>query len=192
MAHATPRFTSHDLELLPDRLDDTRYEIIDGELYVAKQPGWNHQIVNGRILVALNVWGRETRAGQAAVAPGVVFAEDDGVAPDVAWISRPRMAGAFDEAGHLRIAPDLIAEVLSPGQTNEERDREAKLKLYSRRGVREYWIVDWRSRRVEVYRRSDAQLHLVETLGEDDVLRSPLLPGFGLPLRELFEDLLPS
>jgi hypothetical protein len=37
----SPRFKSADLELLPD-IDGVRYEIIDGELYVSKQPDWHH------------------------------------------------------------------------------------------------------------------------------------------------------
>ncbi|MDQ5851540.1 MAG: Uma2 family endonuclease, partial [Chloroflexota bacterium] len=88
--------------------------------------------------------------------------------------------------GKLHAAPELVVEVLSPGGANERRDREAKLKLYSRRGVREYWIVDWRQRQVEVYRRAQAQLHLTETLYEDDRLQSPLLPNFAVQVRQLF------
>ena len=42
-------------------------------------------------------------------------------------------------------------EVLSPGAANEERDRDAKLKLYSRRGVNEYGIIDSQQRRIEVF-----------------------------------------
>ena len=67
------------------------------------------------------------------------------------WISRERYAKAIDAAGHLHLAPELVIEVLSPGKTNEDRDRKAKLKLYSRRGVQEYWIVSWMSQFVEVY-----------------------------------------
>jgi Uma2 family endonuclease len=76
--------------------------------------------------------------------------------------------------------------VLSPGTANERRDREAKLKLYGRRGVHEYWIVDWMSRHVEVYRREDGRLTLVATLGADAALTSPLLPGLRCPVAELF------
>ena len=36
-----PRWTSADLEVLPD--DGKRYEIIDGELYMSRQPHWHHQ-----------------------------------------------------------------------------------------------------------------------------------------------------
>ena len=53
------------------------------------------------------------------------------------WISRERFAAALEPDGKLHAAPDLVVEVLSPGSTNERRDRQAKLKLYSRRGVRE-------------------------------------------------------
>ncbi len=85
-----------------------------------------------------------------------------------------------------------MVEVLSPGTLNERRDREAKRKLYARRGVLEYWIVDWRLRQVEVYRRADADLVLARTLREADAVASPLLPGFSYQLDQLFADLPPT
>jgi len=87
----------------------------------------------------------------------------------------------------LHAAPELVVEVLSPGTANERRDRKAKLKLYSVRGVSEYWIIDWRTRQLEVYRRDQAQLQLVATLFEADTLNSPLLPGFVCTVASLFE-----
>ena len=79
--------------------------------------------------------------------------------------------------------------MLSPGRENERRDREAKRKLYSRRGVQEYWIIDWRARQIEVYRRDNAQLSLVATMIESDSISSPLVPGFSCPVRDLFNDI---
>jgi len=181
------RWTTADLELMPD--DGKRYEIIDGELYVSKQPSWEHQLVCVRIVGALDAWSRETRAGVANAAPGVIFADDDAVAPDLVWVSKERLPTLLGAEGHLHAAPELVVEVLSPGAANERRDRELKLKLYSRRGVREYWIVDWQRRQVEVYRRAGIGLELVGTLVEHDALASPLLPGFALPLDTLFADL---
>jgi Uma2 family endonuclease len=116
----------------------------------------------------------------------VIFADDDDVAPDVVWISHTRRAAALGSDGHLHAAPELVVEVLSPGSTNERRDREAKLKLYSRRGVLEYWIVDWRTQQVEVYQREDLALHLVATLHPTDRLTSLLLPGFSCEVATLF------
>jgi Uma2 family endonuclease len=108
------------------------------------------------------------------------------VIPDVVWISRERLLALQDEAGHLRGAPELVVEVLSPGAANERRDREVKLALYARRGVDEYWIVNWRMRTVQVYRRDGAALRPVATLQGQDTLTSPLLPGFSCPVSRLW------
>jgi Uma2 family endonuclease len=83
-----------------------------------------------------------------------------------------------DDRGHLRVAPDLIVEVLSPGRENIRRDREKKLDQYSRFGVGEYWIVDRQTETVDVHRHDGTALRLVATLHADDRLTSPLLPGF--------------
>ncbi|HWC76441.1 MAG TPA: Uma2 family endonuclease, partial [Blastocatellia bacterium] len=148
---STLRWTSADLEALPD--DGKRYEIIDGELFVSKQPHINHQDVCFQIASLLNDWSKQTGLGRAFVNPGLIFAEDDDVVPDVVWIGNERLSSAVREDGKLHSAPELVVEVLSPGPVNQRRDREAKLKLYSRRDVREYWIVDWTTQSVEVYRR---------------------------------------
>ena len=177
-------WTSADLELLPD--DGKRHEIIDGELHVSKQPGWHHQFVCGQLFSLLQRWSDETQSGQANIAPGVIFSDDGDVAPDVVWISKERLIAVLGTDGHLHGAPDLVVEVLSPGLRNEQRDREAKLKLYSGRGVREYWIVNWQQRFVEVYRRQHAALRLIGTLYEGDALESPLLPGLSYLLEKLF------
>ena len=86
----------------------------------------------------------------------------------------------------LHAAPELIVEVISPGLANQQRDRQTKLKLYSRRGVREYWIVDWQQQQVEVYRRTEAELALIATLYRTDTLLSPLLPDFSCEVASLF------
>ena len=182
---STLRWTSTDLESLPD--DGKRYEIIDGELYVSKQPSWHHQHTCFLIAKQLDSWNDETGAGQINLAPGLIFAEDDDVAPDVVWLSNERLTHTLAEDGKLHAAPELIVEVLSPGRANEKRDREAKLKLYSRRGVSEYWIIDWLRRQIAVYRRHDLALHLVATLQAGDTLETPLLPGFSCALLTLFE-----
>jgi len=183
----TLRWTLHDLELLPD--DDKRYEIIDGELYVAKQPDWEHQFVCGRIYMLLQMWSDQTQLGMANIVPGIIFTDDNNVVPDVVWISRERLATALQKDRKLHSSPELLVEVLSPGSENERRDREVKLKLYSRRNVKEYWVVDWRERNLEVYRREDAVLTLDKTLNEIDVLESPLLPGFRCEVSQLFKGL---
>jgi Uma2 family endonuclease len=131
-------------------------------------------------------WSRQTNLGQAFQAPGVIFTPTDTVIPDVVWISKERLANGVDEAGHLTIAPELIVEVLSPGELNEQRDKEVKLKLYSLHGVQEYWIVNWQQKTLEIYRRTDAQFQLVATLLDGDTLTSRLLQGFSAPIAQIF------
>ncbi len=183
-------WTIRDLELFPEPLDDTRREIIGGVLYVSTQPHLNHQVVCYNVAQQLSVWSKRTRAGRAFFAPGVIFSDRDAVAPDVVWVSAARLASVVQRDGKLHAAPDLMAEVLSPGRENERRDLQLKLDLYSRWGVLEYWIVDWGQRRITVHRRESAVLGAAATLDEGDVLESPLLPGFQLDVRDVFEGLI--
>ena len=178
------RWTTADLELLPDNGD--RYEIIDGELFVTRSPHWGHQQTCGRFFSVLDIWSMSADLGRAAINPGLIFTDGDNVIPDVVWASNERLAILLDEAGHLTAAPELVVEVLSAGIDNERRDRDLKLRLYSVRGVQEYWIANWRLQQIEVYRREQASLRLVATLLRNDELTSPLLPGFSCSVARIF------
>ena len=181
----TLRWTTQDLELMPD--DGNRYEIVDGELYVSKQPDLHHQIVCSNIVILLGRWNEQTGKGIAIFNPGVIFANDNAVVPDVVWISYELLSTALQPDGKLHSCPELVIEVLSPGSENARRDRELKLKLYSRRNAKEYWIVNWQERTLEVYRRENAELKLVKTLDETNVLETPLLPEFSCKVGNLFK-----
>lgn len=177
------RWTSADLAGFPE---GKRYEIIDGDLFVSKQPHWHHQFAAGQLARFLQEWSEANGNGVAVAAPGLIFADDDDVVPDVVWISSDRLEIADVGDGKFHAAPDLAIEILSPGGKNQERDRETKRDLYARRGVREYWIVDWRTQQIEVYRRELATLRLAATLYASDTLDTPMLPGLALPVARLF------
>lgn len=179
------RWTSADLESLPEN-DGVRYEIIGGELFMANQPHWHHQKICNLIGYYLTHWSLATGSGSVVQVPGVIFDDENDVVPDVVWVSSERLEVLLDEAGHLRGAPELVVEALSPGLKNERRDRKFKLELYSLRGVQEYWIADWRLKTIEVYRREKGRLLLVGTLHKGDTITSPLLPGFEVPVEDLF------
>ncbi|NJN90941.1 MAG: Uma2 family endonuclease [Leptolyngbyaceae cyanobacterium RM2_2_4] len=178
------RWTTADLDLLPD--NGTRYEIIDGELFMTRAPRWSHQKAADNICAALNRWSDETGLGEATTTPGIIFSDADNVIPDVVWVSTERLAMLLDDAEHLTGAPELIVEVLSPGENNERRDREIKLKLYATQGVREYWIADRHLQQVQVYQRQQATLQLAATLFADDEINSPILPGFTCAIAHFF------
>jgi Uma2 family endonuclease len=179
------RWTSADLELFPDS-EWKRYEIIDGELFVTCAPHIGHQHTIGKIYAPLLIWSDETGSGEPFINPGVVFSDADDVIPDLVWVKQDRLANIVDAAGHFTAAPDLVVEVLSAGSQNERRDREVKLRLYSLKGVLEYWIVNWRLQQLEVYRRDAGQLRLVGTFLPEDEITSPLLPGFTCQVAQFF------
>lgn len=181
----TIRWTRADLELL-EADEGRRYEIIEGELFVTRAPHIGDQDAARRIYARLLLWSEETGLGKPLITPSVIFTETDNVSPDVVWMTQERLATIVDDEGHFTGAPGLVVEVLSPGSTNQRRDRQAKLRLYSLTGVQEYWIVDWHLRQVEIYRRENAQLQAISTILATDQITSPLLPGFQCKIERFF------
>jgi len=78
-------WTSRDVEMLPD--DGKRYEVVDGDLYISRQPHLHHQIVCTKVAALLQQWSDQTQLGLPIFEPGVIFTDDNDVVPDVIWIS---------------------------------------------------------------------------------------------------------
>jgi Uma2 family endonuclease len=179
------RWTIHDLDALPENEGIYR-EIIDGELFVTRAPHWKHQQIIARLTRIFENWSEQYGEGNTLPSPGIIPSEEDSVIPDLVWVSNERLAQIEDKAGHFIGFPELVVEVLSPGERNIYRDKEAKLKLYGQGGVQEYWIVDRFSNQLEIYRQEKGQLTLKSSLTTTDTLTSPLLPGFYLSIQEIF------
>jgi Uma2 family endonuclease len=117
--------------------------------------------------------------GMARLAPGLVRI------PDVSFISWQRVPSRrIPRVAMLDFAPDLAVEVLSPSNTAEEMTR--KLQDYFAAKVRLVWYVDPVKRTVQVFTAVDQALLVRE---DQDLKGDPVLPGFALPLRELFAQL---
>jgi Uma2 family endonuclease len=189
MTIISTRLTIDDLEGLPEG-DGNRYELIEGELHVTTQPHMDHQIVADTICSLLKMWNRQTQQGGLALsAPGIIFAADEAMAPDVVWFSKERLRAHRNADGKFYGPPDLAVEVLSKGTKNEKRDRQLKPARYAFWGVREYWLVDRFARQLIVYRPAEAAYVVAATLGTSDTLDSLLLPGFSCSIADLFIDL---
>jgi Uma2 family endonuclease len=180
---AHQRVSFSDMEKWPE--DGRRYELYDGEVYVVPSPIPLHQIVSARLYLALQEY-THTHGGVVLYAPlDIVLTEFDVVQPDLLLFTRDRQ--------HLvsprivtRFAPDLCVEILSP--STERNDRGRKMKLLAVHGVREYWLVDPESVTIEVYRLAGSGFELVDTVGNADRVRSPLLPELSLSPRDLVPD----
>ena len=157
-----PSITWQDVQQMPD--DGNRYEAIEGDLYMTPSPSFRHQLVSWRLCSALDHYVVKAGHGLVLSAPfGVEFpATSEGVQPDILFVSRERYEIIAE--GVVVGAPDLVVEILSPSTAG--RDRNIKLRLYERQGVREYWIVDPDEAAIDVWRFGEESVHehLTETL----------------------------
>ncbi|MGH9386535.1 MAG: Uma2 family endonuclease [Vicinamibacterales bacterium] len=179
------RLTYDDFVQFPD--DGLRHEIIDGEHYVTPSPNRRHQRLLRRLLFALESYLRlHPGVGEIFVAPfDVVLSHWDIVEPDLLLIANDQQE--ILTPLHVKGAPALVVEILSP--STRKRDQRLKRELFERQGVREYWMVDPEANRVSIHRRlSEGSFPCVATpsAADRDVLTTPILPGFGLALDELF------
>jgi Uma2 family endonuclease len=141
-----PRVSYADLQRMPD--DGRRYELYDGELCVVPSPLPIHEIVKLRLLERLLRYARRY-GGKVFDAPfDIVLSEYNVVQPDLIYFG-PESARRIRLHEHVRFAPDLAIEVLSPSTAGIDRGR--KRDLLARYRVAEYWIVDPDRRQVEQY-----------------------------------------
>ena len=183
MALAHPRMTSLEFLALPEA--PFQHQLIDGELIV-NEPRLPHQVAVTNLTVALANWRRHAPGRGFASIPADFEIDDHNVfAPDLWWVSEERSP----QRGQLAIEglPDLVVEVRSPSTWRYDVGR--KKRRYEEGGVAELWLVDTVGV-VLAYRRSEPSVPTFDVeleLDEAAVLTSPRLPGFSLPVREIFE-----
>ena len=160
-------------------------ELIDGVL-VEKPMGFRESLLAVAISTALNNFVSSRKMGVVVGEGGMVRLFPGLVRiPDVAFVSSQRLPGGHVPSEPIpSLVPDLVVEVLSPSNTGAEMSR--KRAEYFEAGVRLVWMVDPDARSVAVFAGPDHS-HI---LREDDLLDGgEVLPGFTLPLRELFAKL---
>ena len=158
------------------------YELVDGYL-VEKIMGLKESALAMELGSFLSVFVREHDLGFVTGEAGTVRLWPKLVRiPDVAFISWAQVPSReFPSEPIPTLYPDLAVEVLSEGNTKGEMDR--KLKDYFLAGTRLVWLVDPDTRTVRVFTSPEAPI----TLRERDTLDGgDVLPGFTLPLKDLF------
>jgi Uma2 family endonuclease len=171
-------------DLLPLDTAGKSTELVRGKLIVRELPSTYH----GRLQSILNVLvGSYVRAHALGAVFGqrtgfqIAFDPDTVRAPDLAFVDRAHVA-QIARRGYAALAPDLVAEILSP----DDRPGEVLTKVgeWLDAGVRLVWVIDPDRRVASVYR-SDGS---VMTISADaDVDGEAVLPGFSFRLSELFE-----
>ncbi|MBF0492200.1 MAG: Uma2 family endonuclease [Deltaproteobacteria bacterium] len=175
------KFSYEDYLLMPE---DKRYELIDGDLLMTPSPSWKHQTAISRLFEKINKFVRSKKMGEVRFAPLDVFlSPEDVVQPDLLFLSKDRLKQVTER--NIQGAPDLVVEVLSPG--TEQRDRLVKRKLYSRFGVKEYWIVDPERKNIEVITWEGSDFKTFQVFPENALFKSPLMEGLSFHIKEIFE-----
>lgn len=107
----------------------------------------------------------------------------DVVQPDICVICDPEK---LDDRGCIG-APDLIVEILSPG--NSKTELKHKYELYESNGVREYWIIHPENQNLLIYTLTNGKYFTTGLLTSGDVVESTVIEGFKLDLEEFFRDI---
>ncbi|MEN6493848.1 MAG: Uma2 family endonuclease [Thermoguttaceae bacterium] len=170
-----------DVQARTDRL----CELIDGVL-VEKTLGYLESLLAAAIASYLRQFVRSRNLGIVLGADGTLKILPRQVRiPDVCFIRWERFPGGqLPQVQIPAVAPDLAVEVLSPGNTEGEMQR--KLRDYFAAGVRLVWTIDPATRTAWTYTSPEQRTTYSEA---DRLSGGEVLPGFELPLRELFAEI---
>jgi Uma2 family endonuclease len=158
------------------------WELVNGEVVAMNPSSGRSARIGGRIYSLFLRQGEELGLGWAypAEAGFLLFGDRQTVrSPDAAFIVRDRMA--TEEEGFVPMAPDLAVEVLSP--SDRMADALAKVAMYIAAGVRSVWLVDPATQTVTIFS-PDAPPNKLR--GDDILDGGDVLPGFSVPVAELF------
>jgi Uma2 family endonuclease len=172
--------------LAAERLPRKRLcELIDGVL-VEKAMGIRESMLAVFLAHLIHDFLGEEPGGIVLGADGMIRTFPDQVCiPDVSFISWERLpSDEVPNQGISRIVPNLAVEVLSPGNTKAEIDRQ--LRDYFLAGVELAWVIDPKTQTAKSYTTPEN----VQRIGKAGSLDGgSVLPGFRLPLKELFASL---
>lgn len=158
-------------------------ELVRGEIVHMSPTGYVHGRVENNIAFALETFARRHKLGQIMTGEvGIYTARqpDTTRAADIAYISNERMR-QVKSSSYLDVAPELIVEVTSPD--DRWSDVMEKLGEYFAIGVQAVWVADPQTHSVYVYRSlTDVQRFSLD----DDLPGGEVLPGFSIPVKELF------
>ena len=158
-------------------------ELIDGVPIEMSPPGFEATTVSGTVTWLLAAYVRPLGLGYVLTDPGVIVRRNpDAVrAPDAAFIRAGRIPTGRMPQRYSDIVPDLLVEVVSPGDRPAEI--QTKIREWIEAGARLVWVIYPASRTVHIIR----SLQDREVLGVDDTLDGgDALPGFSCSVAEIF------
>ena len=163
---------------------DGRYELVDGEVVEMAPVNEEHGEVAFNINGAFYVYSRQYGIGRGGVETGYRVGQNPDTVrgPDVSFTVRSRGEGERPLRGFVPGSPDIAVEVVSPSNTAAEMER--KVAEYLAAGSQRVWVAHPSICSVTVHRADGATITYT---GDDAITDEELLPGFSLPLSEIFD-----
>ncbi len=198
LSEAASRLTVAEFRAMEFDDDDKAlyYELLEGNIFPKSANSPYHQRVSGNIIFAVSLLlENRNLGGEVFFGPlGVVLSEENLALPDILYIGEDRMQIIQEEA--VEGSPNLIMEILA--NETVKLDRGIKKRIYEHFGIDEYWLVDIRTRSVEVYvnatfkGRNEYELREIYSVDERNpespvTVRSVVLEGLELPLDVVFD-----
>jgi Uma2 family endonuclease len=166
--------------------ESKKYELLNGRIVMNPPSGWRQSEAGVSFTTVLSSFVKSRQLGRLFGADcGFELPSGDTVAPDAAFVSADRWAAAPHDATFARVVPDLVVEVLSPSTAS--RDRGEKKAIYESNGVREYWLVDCRARRLHRFVLDGKRFGAPRIFEDGETCESVILDG----LRFATGDVLP-
>ncbi|MEZ4902250.1 MAG: Uma2 family endonuclease [Spirosomataceae bacterium] len=173
---------------------EERLELIKGKIFnMSPAPARRHQKISGKLSLPIANYLVDKHCEMYAapfdvrLAPPKSKKRNDNqiytvVQPDICVICD---LDKLDDRGCLG-APDLIIEILSPGNTKKEMSD--KFEVYEENGVKEYWLVEPNDNAIFVYVLNDDHKYIgLRPYTEDDIITSSILPGLEISVSKIFE-----
>ncbi|HEX5416219.1 MAG TPA: Uma2 family endonuclease [Chloroflexota bacterium] len=164
---------------------DRRYELVDGNLIELPLNGAQHGAVAAEVAGTLYRHLSSERSGHLLGPAGFIIrrSPDTVRAPDLAFVARQRLSDGWLPEGYLAVAPDFVAEVVSPNDT--AREVQQRIDDWLQAGASVVMVVYPESKTVFLWR----GLNVVERRsGDEEVNLEPAIPGFHCSAAELFPE----
>ena len=174
--------TAEDYRLMPET--GPRYQLIEGELFMAPAPNRYHQDISRNIEFILLKHLEKNPVGKLYDAPFDVYLGEHNVfQPDIVFVANDRLAILTDIGAEG--APNLVIEILS--DSTAHLDKKTKLKVYAANGVEELWLVDPETKSVRTYFLRQNADQGAAVYHRNESFTSPCFPGLTISAAEVFK-----
>ncbi len=173
---------------------DERIELIKGKIFSMSAPARQHQRISGKIFNRIyNFLGEDSPCHvyeapfDVRLTPLKSNTKEDKihtvVQPDICVICD---LAKLDDRGCIG-SPDLIIEILSPG--NSRKEMKEKYEIYEENGVKEYWLVEPAEKAIFVYVLNEKGKYIgLQPASQGDMIKSSVMQGFEASVTAIFKD----